>query len=308
MIYFIVNPASRSGRGQKLWHEIEDILDKKFPHIEYSGFVSDEAGSLDHIFNTLKLIKDIEKLILVGGDGTVNEAINLLHLLDPMPPVACLPCGTSNDFIRSMGLPSDIEEGLDLSLSDAETIPIDVCKASSENFSRLFVNGLGSGYDGEIVHYTETSNLKKKLNKIGMSKLMYIYYGLKIAKTCKTFSARIEHDGKVSEYSHCYMLSVMVNPYEGGGIYFAPNAKSNDGISNIAIIQSPKRMDFVYSVLRALLKKPQKRDAYVDIQFKNAKITLSNAQIAQIDGEGLGPLKNITYESLPKYFNLIKGK
>ncbi len=308
MIYFIVNPASKSGRGQKLWHEIEHILDKKFPHVEYSGFVSDEGGSLEHIFNTLKQVNDIEKLLIVGGDGTVNEVINSLHLLDPMPPIACLPCGTSNDFIRSMGLPNTIEAGLKLALSDAETIPIDVCRASNKDFSRLFVNGLGCGYDGEIIYYTERSNLKKILNKIRISKLMYIYYGLKIAKNCKTFSVKIEHDDKVSEFSNCYMLSVMINPYEGGGIYFAPKARSNDGISDIAIIQSPKRMDFVYSVLRALLKRPQKSEAYVDIQFKNAKIRFSEAQIPQIDGEGLDLVQEISYESLPKYFNLIKGK
>ncbi len=307
MIYFIVNPASKSGKGQELWQDITKILNEKFPNVKYHGFISETAQGIDTVFENLKSKTDIEKIVLVGGDGTINEALNCFELLPEPPLVACLPCGTSNDFIRSMGLPNNLEEGLNLALSDAKASEIDVCRAYNNDFSRMFVNGLGCGYDGQIIHYTEKSKLKLFLNKIGISKLMYIVYGIKQVVSCKAFSVSITHDEQSTKIDNCYMLSVMINPFEGGGIYFAPKARSNDGLSDIVLIHSKKRLQFIYSVLQALLKKPATGKAYTDIQFKNAKIIFYKAQLAQIDGERLGLIKEINYQTLPKYFKLIKN-
>ncbi len=304
MIYFIVNPTSGTGTGKKIWNRIQNDLKTRFSDILYQVYFSEYTGHLHEIFQSLKQKNDIEKIVSVGGDGTFNETVNGLCLLGNIP-VVCLPGGTSNDFARSLQLPSDISTGLAFAMQNNESREIDSCRASSGTFSRLFVNGLGFGYDGQIISYTERSWVKPFLNKIGINKLMYIIYGVRQAFACKRFSVKIEHDDTITEIDHCYMVTAMLNPFQGGGIYFAPSADSSDGLTDLVCIHSKNRLRFIYHVVRALLKLPAKGEGYTVIRFTNAHIQFETPQIGQIDGEFIGAYKEMNFTSLPKQFRLI---
>ncbi len=307
MLYFIVNPTSGTGNGKKVWKKIQYELETRFQNIQYRVYFSKYTGHLNEIFTELEQKTDIEKIISVGGDGTLNEAVNGLARLKNVPLV-CMTGGTSNDFARSLRLPADIHESMKAAVSadGACECEIDCCRAVSGGFSRLFVNGLGFGYDGQIISFTERSFLKPFLNKIGINKLMYIIYGLRQAVACKRFSVRIEHDGELTCLDHCYMVTAMVNPYEGGGIYFAPSADSSDGLTDLVCIHAESRLRFAYHVIRALLKLPAGGEGYTLIRFKKACVRFEPAQMGQIDGEFIGAYKEMYYTSAAKQFRLVR--
>lgn len=73
---FIVNPASHSGKGMKLWKQAEHILKEK--NIPYEVFLSQKRGDIAAYARLLteSLKEDSERtLVMLGGDGTVNEAL-----------------------------------------------------------------------------------------------------------------------------------------------------------------------------------------------------------------------------------------
>lgn len=79
MYYIIVNPASKSGRGAKIWALLEPVLQEK--NIPYKVFFSKESGHVIKIVSSLTCNltasddAEVLKLIVLGGDGTLNEVL-----------------------------------------------------------------------------------------------------------------------------------------------------------------------------------------------------------------------------------------
>lgn len=304
MVYFIVNPSAASGRGYELWEKIKCRLQEQFRHVAYEVLFSMYAGHVFVLLSELKTKQDVDRIIVVGGDGTLHETINGLQ--PPMRvPIAFIPVGSSNDFARSLGLPVDCEESLALAVSKNGGQWVDSCYAASGKFSRKFINGLGIGYDGRIVRQTEKSTLKLLLNKLHISSLMYVISGLIQAAAVRPFNARVTHDGTVTEFTDCYMILAMVNPFEGGGIYFGPTANSTDGLTDLVIIHGKPRLRFICHVLRALFKKPARGTGYTAIPFTSAHVRFEEPQTAEVDGEYIGEFSEVSYQSLPQEFQLI---
>ena len=110
MYYIIVNPASKSGRGRKLWAELEPVFRQR--NIPYRVVFSKGAGHVTRLVAKLtapdRHPADAAplKLILLGGDGTVNEALQGIADFNGIW-LGYIPTGSSNDLARDLGLPKD---------------------------------------------------------------------------------------------------------------------------------------------------------------------------------------------------------
>ena len=89
-------------------------------------------------------------IIAAGGDGTLNEVINGIETprLARRVHVGILPLGTANDFARSVGLPPDVEENIDI-LCAKQTVRLDLVRVRSER-TRYFVNVSAGGFSGLV--------------------------------------------------------------------------------------------------------------------------------------------------------------
>ena len=110
MSYIIVNPASKSGKGAKIWSMLEPVLIQK--EIEYKVFFSKDVGQVTKLVRDLStsLLNDtsdlILKLIILGGDGTLNEALQGITDFNHVQ-IGYIPTGSSNDLARDLLLPTD---------------------------------------------------------------------------------------------------------------------------------------------------------------------------------------------------------
>ena len=71
---FIVNPKARSGMGAETWKMLEPELKKR--HIPYRLFLTERRGHAREIAEGITSDKEEHSIVILGGDGTVNEAVN----------------------------------------------------------------------------------------------------------------------------------------------------------------------------------------------------------------------------------------
>lgn len=264
MYYIIVNPASKSGRGARIWAQLRPVLDKK--KIAYKIFFSREAGHVVRLTRglTTSLLKNasesVIKLIVLGGDGTLNEALQGISDFNRVL-IGYLPTGSSNDMARDLHLPKNPVRILERILSCREPVPMDLgCltyEQCSGNYSRqhscefqskrYFAVSCGIGFDAAVCEEALASSFKNILNKIGLGKLTYLSIALKQLIKARKITCTITLDGGKPIYLPKFLfVANMIHQYEGGGFKFCPGANYHDGLIDICCIGNiPKWLAFV---------------------------------------------------------------
>lgn len=254
MYHVIVNPASKSGKGADIWTRIEPILNKR--SIEYKVFFSSEAG------HVIKLVQELSasllesgsdeplKLIVLGGDGTMNETLQGISDFDRVE-VGYIPTGSSNDLARDLNIPADPDAALERILSCRKPVPMDIGRlvyhhvgeqtstfSNEENITqRYFMVSSGIGFDAAVCEEALTSKFKKALNKIGLGKLTYLIIALKqLIKAKKITCDFTLDDDRTIHMSKFLFVACMNHQYEGGGFKFCPNADYRDGMLDICAV------------------------------------------------------------------------
>lgn len=226
---------------------------------------------------------------IIGGDGTANFFIN--HYPGIQLPLSIFAGGSGNDFHWMLYGEMDLEKQVELVL-DAEPKFIDagVCNGM------LFLNGVGIGFDGAIVHDLLG---KKKL----AGKASYLLSILKNIlgyheRTCKI---EMEHETFTEE---CFLISVANAKRYGGGFKVAPKASVTDSLLDLNVVGkiSPlKRIRYL-----PVIEKGEhiKLDFVQYRQVNRVKIVSPVSLHAHIDGEYLQH-SEFDIEILPKRFAFL---
>lgn len=316
MYYFVVNPHSRSGKGLAVWKEVEAYLVSK--EVEYKAFLSKRPGHIEDI------VHDISKehlndetpinLIVVGGDGTLDEALQ--GILDfAKVNVGYIPIGSSNDFARALSYPADTFEILERILNCKEPRKIDLgklkyIKVADEKTPlyrgaipevHFFDCGCGIGFDAAVCAETfETGNSKKFLNKIGLGKLTYIAICLKQLAGNQACDATLILDGEEKIELKKMRLAVGMNTcYEGGGLKFAPNADYNDGMLDICTANNIGTFK-ILTVLPLIPKGKHIKNKHVHMyRAKSYEVITEHPMWVHTDGESYTKATHIKVSCMP---------
>lgn len=232
MYHFIVNPASRSGKGERLWKEtIKPILEQK--NVEYDVHFSQKPGDLIDLAREYG--KNNAHLVVVGGDGTVNEVLQGIENLDDVS-FSYIPTGSSNDLARDLEYPKDKEQVINGILNQPMEFAMDVANLTTSQGDRAYAVSCGIGFDAAVCYGTLHSKVKVTFNKLGLGKLTYLGEALKNLLFSKRATCDIELDnGRFIRAKRTLFVAVMNHRYEGGGFKFAPNASANDGILDVFV-------------------------------------------------------------------------
>lgn len=248
MYHIIINPASRSGRGAKIWSEqIEPAL--KESNAVYQTYFSKKAGEVKHLAAqiTAEHPDDSDlKLIILGGDGTVNEALQ--GIADPSKVIlGYIPTGSSNDLARDLHIPKEPKAALDLILRDAAPRVMDLGRLTyldedQPEESRLFAVSCGIGFDAAVCAEAMHSPIKDTMNRIGLGKLTYLGIALKQLITARKVSCTLTLEDTVHNRQEDLSLprflfvTCMSHRYEGGGFKFCPSANDHDGVLDLCSV------------------------------------------------------------------------
>ncbi len=248
MYYCIVNPSARSGKGQEIWRKLEKKFGEK--GLDYTAVFTKGPGHATRIASDLTSDlsgkKDLElpvRLVVLGGDGTLNEVMNGIKDFDNTL-VGYIPIGSSNDFSRDLDYPKNRELLIDQIIEGKCVRSLDLGKLTYNSMSRetsrlhddkilytrLFDVSAGMGFDAAVCEQALSSGTKNFLNKIGLGKLTYGSIALRqLFGAEKVPCEIIFDDDETVKLKKFIFIAAMIHHYEGGGFNFAPKADLTDG-------------------------------------------------------------------------------
>ena len=146
-LQFIVNPASKTGRGIEIWREVEKVL--KGSEIEYEVYYTKKIGHGTELARKLTEAPGEHMLVALGGDGTVNEVVNgIVRIQDTI--LGYIPTGSGNDLAGALKLPTDPMTSIEHILENKSHLHMNVGGAQVEGETRRFAVSCGMGWDAAI--------------------------------------------------------------------------------------------------------------------------------------------------------------
>ena len=208
MTYILYNPLANGGRGDKGLPDVLAALAAETPQVL-------DITQIDTAAFLGGLTAD-DKVVLCGGDGTVNRLVNDLCGQAPAVPIHVWRYGTGNDFIRDVILDDPHNDAPTILLNEhMPDLPV-VQIAGREPFR--FLNGCSCGVDALVCGMVEESRLSPK-------KSGYAVTALRAFRRYQPVHGRVTVDGEVREYDRIWLAVSMNGRFQGGGMKFAPDQK-----------------------------------------------------------------------------------
>lgn len=287
--FVLLNPHAGSGQGKKDQKRIESLLNQ-------NGFSFKLAVSefpKHAIQLTIQAITDgFRNLIVAGGDGTLNEAVNGIFLQTVCLPeeiiVGVIPVGTGNDWIKTFGIPNKYPEAIQM-IRKGDTMKQDIGRIvyTSNNMAKVcyFANMAGFGFDAMVA---EKTNRLKDRGRKGIS--LYLQALGSSFMNYQTGKARLIIDDKVVE-EMVFSVSIGIGKFNGGGMMQAPGAVPDNGLFQVTII----RKIGIFGILRnlaGLYSGEFVKDPRVSThQARQISISAAQNIAGEADGEILGDNK-----------------
>lgn len=296
MYYIIINPASRSGKGLSIWEKrVKPILDER--EVSYKYYYSRESESVAMLTEQIckHAVHRPINLIILGGDGTINEAIQVIpEGVDVL--LGYIPTGSSNDLARDLGLFTDPGLAMELILSKPKVRPMDLGRITFEDGSfKRFIVSCGIGYDASVCEEAMHSTLKKVLNRLGLGKLTYLAIALKHLFRNDHVSGTITLDDQETYTLDSFLFTAIMNHrFEGGGFMFCPDADDSDGILNLCAVEKLSIRKVLVALPLAFKGKHFRVDGVEPYNAKKVQITTSAPLWVHTDGEVSTKSDNIT--------------
>ncbi len=275
IILILVNPLANKTRTEKILNQIQTILSAK--NILFENFT--EKWPVE--------INIYKEAWLIGGDGTLNYFINLYDTVEI--PIAIFKGGTGNDFATKLYGKLNIDEQIQIIL-DATQKKVDAAECNG----RRFINGVGIGFDGEVLKSMRAIRL------LG-GHLGYLSIVIRKIFSFKEGFFKIKFDEQF--ISEKYLLVMITNSTTtGGGFNVSPQAKIDDGKLNMVLCKPLPILKRLCNLPIIEKGKHLLKDFIIHKEVSGIKIECENETLAQIDGE-LISTRSFDIKVLPgKYF------
>ena len=289
-ILMIVNPKAGRAKPDKYVPKIT----QNFKNMNYEvdvkyTTIENNATNIVKIYN-----KDYDVLIVYGGDGTLNEAIQGLYDIQKKPYVGFIPFGTTNDFAKSLAVSLD-KLNISKNINKYTLKKVDTGIISDNIFNYVVSFGMFSK--------TSYATSRKMKNKFG--RIAYILNGIKEVFNYKIYDLKIESDDVSLEGEFIYG-SISNSKYIGGfNLFKKQEVKLDDGEFEALFVRKPKnsieKFNLIIKILSGNLD--DKNISY----FKTSKIKLSSSQPLElsIDGEYGGSRKEIEISNIKQNVEYI---
>ncbi len=279
-----INPTASFGKGKNvgpavvqalraMGHDVTSLQEPDFDQLAAAGRVA--------------LASNPDAFIVVGGDGMVSLGVNLLATTNV--PLGIVPSGTGNDMARGLGIPHENTEAAirmlgELLQGSPRTIDAGrvsfVDDESGRASTRWFAGTVSAGFDAVV---NERANRMR--HPKGASRYT-IAIGLELLRL-KPIPYRLVLDGNALE-TKAMLVSVGNNVSLGGGMKVTPDAKVDDGVLDVLVVQPLSRIAFL-RIFPRVFKGTHVSDPRVAIHRAREIRIESDVAVVYADGERIGP-------------------
>lgn len=248
--------------------------------------------------------RSIEGVVVLGGDGTVNEVAN--GLAGSECALIPLPGGSTNVFCRTMGLPDDPQDAVEVSLGAIQADLIGPAGMGSVN-GRYFLFHTGVGFDAAVVEQVERQgDLKRYLNHP-----LFVYAAVKTwlrhyDRTTPAFDISFGDDELPGGY---FLICLNTDPYTYLGnmpLHIAPAATLDSGLATVTLrsLQSRHLLPVVGQALRPPAGVTGSRWLDVRSDIEALTVRARRPVPVQVDGDFIGTSTQITFAHHPNIIRL----
>ena len=301
MYHFIVNIHGGSGKAFLKWNKIRAFLNEK--HVEFKVRVPQGVGDASRIAKEISELQDDDiRIVVVGGDGTINEVLNGIKDFSRVK-LGLIPTGSGNDFTRGLKLPRhNPKKALDIVLNSKGDKKIDLGKSTvlSTGDSRIFGISSGFGLDAIVGTGINEAKIKKILNWLHLGKLSYAVLTIQTLFTMKTYDVSLSFDGEEPmKFNRLIFLAAMNFKAEGGGVPMFPKARGDDGELSVCMAAGvPKILTFFKFPLLCMGLHGKSKGFYLR-NCKTLELRSNEKSILHTDGELVGNVDSVKFEVLP---------
>lgn len=272
---FIANPTAGKGKTKNLLSSIHNYLEKK--KVNYQIIVTSKPGDIINIAK--KNENDFDRIIVIGGDGTIHELINANVITKKT--LGVLPTGSGNDFALTLGLKKNLYDDLDTLLNE-KTLELDIgyCELtefSGKKINFLFANSLGIGFDAEVAYSAKSIKFLRGL----------VLYLFGVFKTLIKYNFRrleIHYDNE-SLNEEVFMISIGNGKTAGGGFKLTPLANPIDAKLDVCIVKKLSKLKVLYLLPLAIFGKHLSNKTVRYFKTKELNITSNQPIYLHADGE-----------------------
>ena len=219
-------------------------------------------------------------LVVIGGDGTENEVVNGVGGTDA--EIAVLPNGTGQDFARTHGIPSGLDDAVRVVL-DGATRTIDLGRVECEpNESRFFANVGSAGMSGSVAR--RANSMTKRFG----GRATFFYALTREFLAWQNTRVVLELDDGVRREGPMHDVIVANGRFHGGGMKLAPDAEQDDGSFDVVTIGDVSKLDFVTTAPKLYSGRYLSHPKVELLRSSAVTIDADTALPLEVDGEPIG--------------------
>jgi YegS/Rv2252/BmrU family lipid kinase len=286
-IVFIVNPISGGNNKKDISEAINNEIDSNIFDIrilftEYVG----HGGEISK-----KLVDEgCNIIVAVGGDGTINEIAS--QMINSESTLGIIPRGSGNGLARHLGISRNTIKALKL-INSANTTKIDTATVNN----RPFISIAGVGFDAAVA---EIFTQSKKRGFFSYFKIIAEQYH---AYRPKKYILKLDDKEEITDKA--LFISFANSNQFGYNTSIAPNAKLNDGMLDVCIVQKPNIFEIPIIANLLLLKKIHLSPHVNIIPASKIIVKQSQNRAMNLDGEAIKMGKELKIEVKPLSLKLI---
>ena len=293
-LLFLVNPIS----GTRTKEKLIAFISEKLHAVNISFDIDYTNATGNYTILKEKVIADrFTDIIIVGGDGSVNQIVQAFAELRLR--FGILPVGSGNGLARAAGIPTKIKRALQV-IIEGNTMPVDAFTIN-DRFSCMLS---GLGFDAQVAH-NFARKAKRGLFNYTKESLLHFFKAQPYV-----FEIKLP---EFSFFTDAFLISIANSNQFGNNVTIAPQAKLNDGLLDVIVVQKMHKVKLPYAVLKQLSGNNKMQQLVEDMEHKNIiyfqtpSLEISNLKLAplHIDGEAVATAQHLWVKVLPNYFTLF---
>lgn len=239
---------------------------------------------------------EFDRIVVSGGDGTLNESISGLLNLDKKPCIGYIPTGTTNDFASNLKIPKDMRKAANIAV-EGNPFDCDVGKFNDRNF--LYVAAFGA--------FTDVAYETPQVNKNILGQLAYFFEGIKKLYNIKSYKLKLKVNGE--EISGDYIFGMASNSNYVAGMKAGSklHAALNDGLFEILLVKNPANIIEFQALISDLMMQNITTECFTVLKTNKASFEFEDDVAWTLDGEYGGTVKTADISLEEKAVRFITG-